>query len=138
MDRKILFRGKRIDNGEWAYGFYVHVLLGRFGKEEHMIQTIHKDGKMAQLYDVNSETVGQFTGLTDKNGKKIFEGDILFDGVLNYTVKYSPCSCGFEAFGKGVDGIWSLSHLAHKGNCGREIEIIGNIHDNPELIGDPK
>lgn len=131
--RTILFRGKRIDNGEWAYGFYVHVPLGRFEKDEHMIQTIHKYGKIAQLYDVNSETVGQFTGLTDKNGKKIFEGDI----CKTYSV-----DDGFQIERVDfINGSFAFINLVllplPVGDMNSDyIEIIGNIYDSPELLGE--
>lgn len=132
--KEILFRGKRVDNGEWVYGFYNHIPCGRFKENEHLIQTIKKSGKIGNLYGVIPETVGQFTGLCDKKGTKIFEGDILTDGNAKYLAEYSLYSCGFQADGFDREGIWSLYHLCHGNNRGKEIEVIGNIHDNPDLL----
>ena len=134
--REILFRGKTIANkSEWVEGFYNHIPCGRFLCDEHCIQTIDEDGRIGQLYDVYESTVGQFTGLTDKYGKKIFEGDILrswseFRGAYFYqgVVEYGEfnCSCCEGVYGWYLrDGdIRSIENY----------EVCGNIHDNPELL----
>jgi hypothetical protein len=109
MKREILFRGKRADNGEWVEGYYVNK-----SPEKHQIVT-KKDTFPIQVLP---ETVGQFTGLTDKNGAKIFDGDILKGGIfLSYEVKWD-----YE------DGGWNITESA------LNFTVTGNIHDNPELI----
>lgn len=128
--REILFRGKRCDNGEWAQGFYVRA-------DHHWHKNgIHKDwivcGASANggwfalhnKYAVAHETVGQFTGLTDKNGKKIFEGDIIEWDELEWGSKHREVVT------------WDYNLFAiRKDDWGEWCEVIGNIHDNPELIG---
>ena len=132
--REILFRAKcieRVSNGEWYYGHYVH----QYGA--HMIYLPNgADGEYGfDSYHIDTETLGRYTGLTDKNGKKIFEGDIV------------DCwSEGINAQGtvqQRRDGLWIIYPAWQKhimwGLCPDEyshttVEVIGNIHDNPELI----
>lgn len=121
--REILFRGKRIDNGEWAYGDYWHLPEKNF----YCISDEEFNRK------VDPETVGQYTGLTDKNGKKIFEGDIVVvplsgkptKGIVEY---FKTDICGFVVITQPQYSNYVLQkNYAY--------EVIGNIHDNPDLLG---
>ena len=131
--REILFRGKCCTTGEWVEGF-----LGIEELDDYVIQQFSFDEYFASecidQYSVKLETVGQYTGLTDKNGKKIFEGDILegdLEDNLDPGAKWRS------------EVIWGKFGWNCKGNKIslpmdewdiREGEVIGNIHDNPELL----
>ena len=148
--REILFRGKRLDNGEWVEGFYNHIPCGRFGSDEHMIQTVLENGKIGMLHDVDPSTVGQYTGLKDKNGKRIFEGDIVnlwweprtdnqadefkkYKAVIEFGNPNSIYSWGWQL--KMIDNMPFNKDIllwVDMEEVGAYTEIIGNIHDNPE------
>lgn len=145
--REILFRGKRIDNGQWIEGYYsIHGHLFRTVEEE-IYPTIQPFEE--PLYCVSPETVGQFTGLTDKNGKKIFEGDIIKTHYVNAkksdfveTVVFNngkfmaqgTLGTSGKCWAPLADGVPRLPQ--DKNVYMTECEIIGTIHDNPELLGD--
>lgn len=132
--REILFKGKRVDNGEWVEGYYFKK-YDLLGNEEHFI--FHADSYRAWEYaKVDPETLCQSTGLTDKNGKKIWENDICDrndmvpeivtqysgDWTLDYSYIHGEehtayCNLGFYANGER--------------NC---VEVLGNIFDDPDLL----
>ena len=130
MNREILFRGQtrkkgekvRLDgspaDGNWVYG-------GIFpGKERSVIYTLDP----VEKYTVCSETVGQYTGLTDKNGKKIFEGDIAKDPDGNiYAVKWQRYSAAWEFYSKTRSALFVMRYPDM-------FEVIGNVFDNQELL----
>lgn len=125
---EILFRGKRINNGEWVEGYFVNLWLMHYQKHQPIITDNN-----AVSYDVDPSTVGQYTGLTDKKGKKIFEGDIVKTDKFSepnkqYIIKYD---LQFGAF-IGQDR-YNLYFVTFDGDSG-EFEVIGNIHDNPEFL----
>lgn len=123
--REILFRGKRIDNDEWVYGSFCMDVLEQFNGlcgVDGFVRLYDKVlGKM-QTYEVDRETVGQYTGLKDKNGKRIFEGDIL---ALRTS---RPHVVRFE------DGAFVFEDTAISIRFANKFEVIGNIHDNPEML----
>lgn len=124
MNREILFRGKRIENGEWVYGSLVLWYDGSISIETGVYD--------AQMYAVDPATIGQYTGLTDKNGKRIFEGDLItIPGSkrqgLPAPVKWSNFDARFEVCRRGFNPI------CLDGDEGI-YEVIGNIHDNYEFL----
>lgn len=139
--RNILFRGKRIDNGEWVYGYLYH--FGFTGEEKYYIIPIYASELYA--FEVIPETVGQYTGLTDKNRKKIFEWDILkiakvsdgmgtyfspaLDCFENVVVRWDLCGWNWKSTSKNK---WYMNFP--EAWCQYECEVIGNIHDNPEFL----
>ena len=146
--RDILFRGKRIDNDEWVYGSFCMDALEQFNGlcgVDGFIRLYDKTKCKMQSYEVDRETVGQYTGLKDKNGKRIFEGDILniaktadglggyyhppLDYPVNVVVKWDLCAWLWETL---CEDKWHISFP--NAWCHYECEIIGNIHDNPEFM----
>ena len=142
--REILFRGKRLDDGEWVEGSYVC----QYGR--HYIYLLYgADGQyVPEYYSVDPSTVGQYTGLTDKNGKKIFEGDILH--YTGMTTEYDDfCYVVFECAEFALKFITMDKQTMAKNELellplqrglfdfcreSNSFEVIGNIHDNPELL----
>ena len=122
--REILFRGKDI-KGNWYEGLLAH----NIAKDEWYIS--NKAG-ISTAYQVRPETIGQFTGLTDKNGVKIFEGDIVRYGDTIHKVVFEQRN-GTAYFGLVYSPIETLP-FGHYQDL-RQLEVIGNIYDNPELKG---
>ena len=148
MTHEIIFRGKRIDNGEWVKGFYVcipdthYIMTGKFDSLTNGIIN-------SEAYHVDFSTVGRFTGLTDKNDTKIFEGDII--RWHDNTELSVGGQIAEVCFGKYMDADRVLDDIYQLGfyirfsdkNCvtiswldeyKNYFDIIGNIYDNPELF----
>lgn len=133
--REILFRGKEKDggsfDGKWRYGDLVRVKEGSVTKTRIFEKNIG--------YLVVPETVGEYTGLTDKNGKKIFEGDILQDKfgqikIVDYCNEWGAFrTCFVKALNDEEKIVATVGGASFVGAIWRKYEVIGNIHDNPEL-----
>lgn len=133
--REILFRGKRKDNREWVEGSYIHLNANA----DFICQGRSFNSLIPINIEVIPETVGEYTGFTDKNGKKIWEGDIVKAKIIEFS-------------GEKYIGIWEVAYhtkygyfylkrpknnLLFDGNWSygvTKIEVIGNIYDNPELL----
>ena len=121
MNREIIFKAKRKDNGEWVEGDAIHEPIG--------MSIRHEKNGMSVRVPVDPDTLCQYTGLTDKNGKRIWENDIIeLPGEDGYFVcEWQEDTARFVLNGEGLtvdfDNYWSY-----------EVEVIGNIFDNPDLL----
>lgn len=138
MSDNIIFRAKCVDNGEWVRGVPHFENNKCFMITDLLIYEEHQCTGVENV-EVIPETVGQYTGLTDKNGKMIFEGDIgkfkRFENSYIGKIVYNQKTAGFEFWWNVVVGAYGekATYTANLSVCD-EIEIISNIHDNPELL----
>lgn len=122
MNREIIFRGKSLNTNCWVYGDLRQDKIRRKAYIE---------------YEVDPDTIGQYTGLIDKNGKKIYEGDILqdeLDSRMNHIVKYDNSRCSYTGWCSLVHWNWEKGNIISQewiNECGKT--VIGNIYDNPDL-----
>ena len=135
MNREIKFSGKRVDNGQWVYGF---VVINKDGTAWIKSTDYNVNNNRIDVipYQVLPETVGQYTGLKDKDGNEIYEGDVIggYPHGSVYVQYNSDWGC-FES--RNIDAeLNELNGLFANDlkDCFNEWSVIGNIHDNPELI----
>ncbi len=140
MNREILFKAKRIDNGEWVEGYYVYCR-----KRHYILPVLNKaigfDEREDEWVEVDPDTLCQYTGLTDKNGKKIWENDIVncwtcidIGDFANYRVEIGYVEMNYGSF--GLHRIQDDTYYRPFKDYfeGYNLHIIGNIFDNPELL----
>lgn len=140
MNREILFKAKRKDNGEWVEGYYVYCR-----KRHYILPVLNKaigfDEREDEWVEVDPDTLCQYTGLTDKNGKKIWENDIVncwtcidIGDFANYRVEIGYVEMNYGSF--GLHRIQDNTYYRPFKDYfeGYNLHIIGNIFDNPELL----
>lgn len=134
--REILFRAKHYRTKQWVYGIpFKNPLRGsEYAYYPQIIPEIHGVHSTVNSCSIIEETIGQYTGMVDRNGTKIFEGDIIQDGNCEYNkyvVEYSPERGGYLPFAHGDGCGCCETATLHDSTCHT---VIGNIYDNPELL----
>lgn len=137
--RELLFRGKRVDNDEWVEGYYVR-LYGSNGRVSRRIYTSCAEVDCGDYYpdyfEIQPSTVGQYTGLQDKNGRRIFEGDIV---MAQDNLVFSPFCYGivgrvvYAETGFFLEPLEPIESQYLFNECA-VYEVIGSTYDNPELL----
>ena len=120
--REILFRGRSLITDDWVYGAYVRFRNVEGNVYDGIIEEYDGENLMSEIYSVNPKTVGQFTGIYDYNGKRIFEGDIIRGAYLNDDV-VEYCHNGFFGVHKAKNGASICDVLTD--NC----TVVGNIYE---------
>lgn len=138
--REVIFRGKRADNGKWICGDLRHISDWKGGYNLHIVDNTNGRNNSVTGLEIIPETVGQYTGLTDKNGVRIFEGDICrfkrFNDVHIGKIVFNATTASFVMWYQPIVGAYGekATQKMLLSVCD-DIEVIGNIHDNPELLG---
>jgi uncharacterized phage protein (TIGR01671 family) len=131
--REIRFRGKDMDSGEWRYGSLTTYPNGR-------CEIVVFDNGEILEYEVDADSVGQFTGVLDKNGKEIYEGDIIRgncgNGEVRHLISFYDMIASFVAEMLPDNDINDYCSLSQIWVLKYNKEVIGNIHDNPNLLTD--
>lgn len=122
--REVLYRGKRKDNGKFVWGLPLYAVVDG----ERIIKTIQSN-KDCCFYEVIPETVGQYIGLTDKNGVKIFEWDIIKSKFGVFLVRYNSDISSFT-----LRSVVNVNYPCLNVGTTKSLEVIGNLSDNPELL----
>lgn len=123
--REILFKAKRIDNGEWVEGYFVE--NRKIHTKFHSVIFTNIDSEIPEcfdFYEIDENTLCQYTGLTDKNGNKIWENDVVV--IQHYATKAHKVKWGYGGFYVGINGFLCRYNTV----C----EVIGNIFGKPELL----
>lgn len=139
--REIKFRGKRINSGTMVFGDLLNGIGAKYNKKYIYpnVVLLPKDCHIMDGYEVEPETIGQYTGLRDKNGKEIYEGDIVkINGADRiYYIRWFDDMCfGFADIRSDYLNTFYECYNTHNNGfpCDTHIEVIGNIYENPELI----
>lgn len=148
MNREILFRGKRIDNGEWVIGdLRQYTFISDDCEDFYEIDTMSATIGYGHSYKVDRDSIGQYTGLTDSKGNKIFDGDILQEYWFGKHNVLGVVEYGAGTFDSGHYRYTGFYYRDKRGDVDHTnlhpmlikeygIEVIGNIYDNPELLTD--
>lgn len=125
--REIEFRGYNRKNKQWLYGFYLQ------NRGAHFVCPDEFDGKSWDDYEIDPDSLGQFTELYDKNHHKIYEGDIVSNGWSVHYIRYEDGKWDVVDEWKNWNELLEFAHTDYN-NVIRGIEVVGNMYDNPEMI----